>query len=442
MICRGSLLTLFIAGWCSLATAQQLDPQSQWPAWRGPLANGVSPQGDPPTKWSESENIKWKVAIPGEGSSTPIIWGDRIFLLTAIKTDKVTADVPDEADQPNRPFGIKFPKNFYQFTVLCLDRALGKTLWQKTATERVPHEGVHPDNDYASSSPVTDGKRLFVNFGSNGVYAYDLDGKDLWSKEFGKLTTRNSFGEGSSSALHGNILVTTFDQDGPSFIVAQNAETGDVLWRKDRDEKTAWATPLIVERAGKTQVITNASNLVRSYDLFTGEAVWQCGGQVTNVTPSPVANDKLVFCMSGYKGSALYALPFDQKGDLTDSDKIAWKLDRGMPYIPSPLLYDNRLYFTQSNEGILSCHNASTGKALIERTRLQGISTIYGSPVGAAGRVYFTSRRGVTTVIKHADELEVLASNELPEEFDASPAIVGKEIYLRGKKFLYCIAEK
>jgi outer membrane protein assembly factor BamB len=422
--------------------AQQLDAAAQWPAWRGPLATGVAPQADPPTKWSETENIKWKVEIPGEGSSTPIIWGDRIFLLTAIKTDKVTADVPEAADQPNRPFGIKFPRNYYQFTVLCLDRATGKTLWQKMATERVPHEGHHPDNDFASSSPVTDGKRLYVNFGSNGVYCYDLEGQELWKKEFGKLQTRLSFGEGSSPALHGNILVTTWDQDGPSFIIAQNAETGELLWRKDRDEKTAWATPLIVERAGKTQVITNASNLVRSYDLFTGELLWQCAGQVTNVTPSPVANDKLVFCMSGYRGSALYALPFDQKGDLTDTDKIAWKLDRGMPYIPSPLLYDNRLYFTQSNEGILSCVDASTGKALIERTRLQGISTIYGSPVGAAGRVYFTSRRGVTTVIKHADELQVISSNELPEEFDASPAVVGKEIYLRGKKFLYCIAEK
>lgn len=426
---------------CGLTLCAQ-DPNANWPAWRGPLANGVAPQGDPPTKWSETENIKWKVEIPGVGSSTPIIWGDRIFLLTTIKTDKTTPDVPDPADQPMRRFGIVFPKNFFQFKVLCLDRATGKLLWEKQATERVPHEGVHPDNDYASSSPVTDGKRLFVNFGSNGVYAYDFEGKQLWAKEFGKLATRFSFGEGSSPALHGNVLVTTWDQDGPSFIIAQNADTGEVLWRKDRDEKTAWATPLIVERAGKTQVITNASNLVRSYDLATGEVLWQCAGQVTNVTPSPVANDKLVFCMSGYQGSALYAFPFDQTGDLTDSDKIVWKLNKGTPYIPSPLLYDNRLYFTASNEGILSCLDAPTGKVLIERTRLPGITQCYASPVGAAGRVYFTSRRGAVTVIKHADELQVLATNQLDEEFDASPAVVGKELYLRGKKYLYCIGEK
>jgi outer membrane protein assembly factor BamB len=428
-------LLLLVLSPVLIARAQE-DATHYWPTWRGPLANGVAPHGDPPTKWSETENIKWKVEIPGEGSSTPIIWGDRIFLLTTIKTDKTTPDVPDPQDQPMRRFGIIFPKNYYQFIVLCLDRATGKILWQHVATERVPHEGVHPDNDYASSSPVTDGKRLFVNFGSNGVYAYDFHGKQLWAKEFGKLATRFSFGEGSSPALHDNVLVTNWDQDGPSFIIAQNADTGELLWRKDRDEKTSWATPLIVERAGKTQVITNASNLVRSYDLRTGEVLWQCAGQVTNVTPSPVANDKYVYCMSGYQGSALYALPFHHTGDLTDTDKIGWTLNKGTPYIPSPLLYDNRLYFTASNEGILSCVDALTG------TRLPGVSQCYASPVGAAGRVYFTSRRGVVTVIKHGDELEILANNKLDEEFDASPAIVGKEIYLRGKKYLYCIAEK
>jgi outer membrane protein assembly factor BamB len=433
-------LALLIAAPWALAADDETTLKN-WPAWRGPQANGVAPLGDPPTKWSETENIRWKVEIPGEGSSTPIIWNDRIFLLTAIKTDKTVDTVPDAENQPQRPFGIKFPKNYFQFVVMCLDRKTGKTLWQKVATERVPHEGVHPDNDYASSSPVTDGKRLFVSFGSRGVYSYDLDGNLRWQKEFGTLTTRNSFGEGSSPALHGNVLVTTWDQDGPSFITAQNADTGELLWRKDRDEKTAWATPLIVERAGHTQVITNASNLVRSYDLNTGDVLWQCGGQVTNVTPSPVADDKLVYCMSGYRGSALYALPFDQKGDLTDSDKIAWTLDRGTPYIPSPLLYDGRLFFTQSNEGILSCVEAATGKTLIERTRLPGISQAYASPIGAAGRVYFTSRRGGFLVIKNADQLEVLAENKLDDEFDASPAIVGKELYLRGKKFLYCVAE-
>jgi outer membrane protein assembly factor BamB len=417
------------------------EAERQWGQWRGPTGIGISPAGDPPTSWSEEKNVRWKVEIPGTGSSTPIVWGDRIFLLTVIKTDRVAEDAVAAADQPQRPFGILFPTNYHQFVVLCLDRKTGKTLWQQVAAELVPHEGVHPDNDYASASPVTDGQHLYVSFGSNGVFCYDLDGNLQWKRNVAQLKTRNSFGEGSSPALHGQTLVTVWDQEGPSFIEAMNAKTGETLWKKDRDEVTSWATPLILERAGRTQVIVNATTRVRSYDLATGEVIWECGGQVTNVAPSPVANDKLVFCTSGYRGSALFALPFDQEGDLTDSDKIAWRHDRGTPYVPSPLLYDGRLFITQLNNGILTCLDAASGKVLLDRTRMPGISSLYASPVGAAGRIYFTSRDGATLVIKNADTLEVIAQNKLNEEFDASPAIVGKEMFLRGKKYLYCLGE-
>jgi len=419
------------------------DPSAlvNWPQFRGPLTSGVAPEGDPPVQWSESKNVRWKVAIPGVGSSTPIVWGDKVFLLTAVETDRKDSSLPDPKDQPMRQFGIVFPNKFHKFDVLCLDRGTGQTLWQKTAAELVPHEGHHPDNDFASATPVTDGKHLWASFGSRGVYCYDLAGNLKWEKDFGDLTTRLSFGEGSSPALHGDTLVTNWDHDGQSFIVAQDAATGDVRWRKDRDEKSAWATPLIVEGHGRTQVVTSASNMVRSYDLKSGELLWECGGQVGNVTPAPVTNGPLVFCMSGYRGSALYALPLDQSGDLTDTDKIAWKADRGTPYVPSPLLYDNRLYFTQSNDGLLSCLDAATGKVIIDRTRLPEIRKTYASPVGAAGRVYLTSRDGTTLVIRHADTFEVLATNKLDDEIDASAAIVGKELYLRGKRYLYCLAE-
>lgn len=435
-----TLLVLVCLTFASAACAEP--PTNAWPQLRGPLATGVSPDGNPPTEWNNTKNIRWKVAIPGVGSSTPVIWGDKVFVLTAIETDRKDPSIPEPQDQPMRPFGIKFPNKIHQFVVMCLDRATGKTLWQKTATEQVPHEGHHPDNDFASATPVTDGEHLFVPFGSRGVYCYDLEGNEIWKQDFGDFNTRNSFGEGSSPALYGDTLVTTWDHEGESFIVAQNAKTGEVRWRKDRDEVSAWATPIIVERAGKVQVITNATTRVRSYDLNTGEILWECGGQVTNVTPSPVANDKLVFCMSGYRGSALYALPLDQRGDLTDTDKVAWQLGRGTPYIPSPLLYGNRLYFTQSNEGILSCVDAATGKILFDRTRLPGIRGLYASPVGAAGRVYITSREGTTLVIRDSDQFEVLATNVLNDPIDASPAVAGKELFLRGMKYLYCIAEE
>lgn len=416
------------------------DPDSQWHQWRGPQANGVAPHGDPPVQWSESSNVRWKVEVPGEGSSTPIIWQDRVFLLTAIETDRVVKDLPAPADQPKRPFGIVFPNRVHQFVVLCLDRNTGKTLWQQTANELVPHEGHHPHNDFASASPVTDGKHLYVSFGSRGIYCYSLQGELKWQRDLGDMKTRLSFGEGSSPALHGDTLVIPWDHDGPSFIAALDARTGQTRWAKERDEMSAWATPLVVERNGQAQVITNASNRVRSYDLMTGELLWQCGGQVGNVTPSPVARHDLAYCMSGYSGSALFALPLDARGDLTDTDKIAWQHGRGTPYIPSPLLYEDRLYFTQGNEGILKCLDAASGKTVIDATRLPGIAGIYASPVAAAGRVYITSRTGTTLVIRHGDKVEVLATNKLDEEVDASPAIVGKELFLRGKRFLYCLA--
>jgi outer membrane protein assembly factor BamB len=438
--CFPALAALTLLAFTSAARAEV--PANAWPQFRGPLATGVSPDGDPPTEWSDTKNIRWKVALPGVGSSTPVIWGDKVFVLTAIETDRKDPSLPEPEDQPMRAFGIKFPNKIHQFVVMCLDRATGKTLWQRTATEQVPHEGVHPDNDYASATPVTDGEHLFVPFGSRGVFCYDLEGNQIWKQDFGDFNTRNSFGEGSSPALYGDTLVTVWDHEGQSFIVAQNAKTGEVRWRKDRDEISAWATPIIIERAGKVQVIANATTRVRSYDLATGEILWECGGQVTNVTPSPVANDKLVFCMSGYRGSALFALPLDQRGDLTDTDKIAWQLGRGTPYIPSPLLYGNRLYFTQTNEGILSCADAATGKILFDRERLPGIRGLYASPVGAAGRVYITSRQGTTLVIRDSDQFEVLATNVLDDPMDASPAVAGKELFLRGMKYLYCIAEE
>jgi outer membrane protein assembly factor BamB len=435
------LACAFLLG-CSASAVMGQSPEQlkNWHQFRGPQANGVAPEADPPTEWSESKNIRWKVEVPGLGSSTPIIWNDKVFVLAAVETDRVAEGAVKPEDQPQRQFGIVFPHKIHQFVILCLDRKTGKTLWQQTATEQVPHEGVHPDNDFASASPITDGKRLYVPFGSRGIYAYDLDGKLLWQRDLGRMQIKVSFGEGSSPALYGDLLIVPWDHEGESFITALDTKTGETKWKTPRDEKTAWATPLVVETGDGAQVVTNASAKVRSYDARTGELLWECGGQVGNVTPSPVSNGELVFCMSGFRGNALYALPLDERGDLTDTDKIAWKGDRGTPYIPSPLLYGNRLWFTQGNEGILTCLDAKTGKPLIERTRLPGLSKVYSSPVGAAGRIYFTSRDGLTLTVKNSDQFEVIAENKLEgDQFDASPAIAGKQLFIRSLKHLYCI---
>lgn len=423
------------------AAASQFDKAKydNWHHWRGPDATGVAKRAEPPLTWSEEENIRWKVAIEGRGSSTPIVWGDRIFLLTAIDTGKVDPSLPEPEDQPKRLFGITFPNTSYQFVVLCLDRNTGRTLWRRVAVEKVPHEGHHGDNNYASASPTTDGERLYAWFGSAGLYCYDLTGKLLWQRDLGKVDMRRSFGEGCSPVVHGGRLVINRDNEGQSYIVVLDAESGETIWQAERDEPSAWATPLVVEHDGPTQVITSASNRVRSYALEDGELLWECGGQVGNVTPSPVTDGELVYCMSGYRGSALFALPLDADGDISGSDRIAWSKSRGTSYVPSPLLYDGLLYFTQSNNAILTCLDAKTGEAVIERTRIPELRRLYASPLGAAGRVYFVGRDGATLVAERARTFKVLAVNRLDEGMDASPVAVGRQLLLRGDKHLYCI---
>jgi outer membrane protein assembly factor BamB len=218
-------------------------------------------------------------------------------------------------------------------------------------------------------------------------------------------------------------------------------KTGSTLWKKPRDERTSWSTPFVIEHGGKMQVITSASRKVRSYDLDTGELIWECSGLGPNTIPSPVAGDGLVFAMSGFQRNSLLAIRLGAAGDLTDSDSIAWRHNRGTPYVPSPLLYGDRLYCFASNNAILSCFDTKSGKPLIETQRLNGLQGVYASPVGAADRVYLVGRNGVTLVIKRSEPIEIVATNQLDDRLDASPAIVGKELFLRGREHLYCIAE-
>jgi outer membrane protein assembly factor BamB len=445
MLRTTSLLgTLLIAIASTPCKAQQvIDPEAKnWHHWRGPLANGVAPRGNPPITWSESENILWKVPIEGYGKSTPIIWDDKVFLLTAIDTNKVDANLPAPEDQPERPFGITYPNTRYQYVVICLERETGRELWRRVAAERIPNEGHHGDNSFASASPTTDGERLYAWFGSAGLFCYDLAGNQLWSRNFGNVETRLSFGEGTSPVVFDGKVVVTRDNDGQSYIVVLDAKTGGTLWRADRDEPSGWSTPVIAVRDGRRQLVTNGKVRVRSYDLDQGSLIWECGGQASNVTPSPVLTADSVLCMSGYRGSALYSIPLSASGDITDTDTINWTRDRSTPYVPSPLLYDGLLYFNRSNDAILTCLNAESGEVVIEPSRMPGIRGLYASPVGAAGRVYFAGRRGTTLVIERGDEFKVVAQNRLDEGTDASPAIAGKQLFLRGRSHLYCIAEK
>jgi len=420
---------------------------NQWPTWRGPNADGTITGCQPPTQWSTTQNIKWKVKIPGSGSSTPIIWNEKLFLLLAEATGKQASPeaiaktrVKIEGAPPLPTVSNPEPKIIHSFDVICIDRNNGKFLWRKTAREELPHEGHHRDHGYASSSPITDGKHLYINYGSRGVHCYTLEGKHVWSRDLGKMTTRRHYGEGSSPALHGNTLIVNWDHEGQSFIITLDKRTGKTLWKKDRDEVTSWATPLVIEHDGIPQVIVSGTNRVRSYEIKTGKVLWECGGQTVNAIPTPVHGLGNVYVASGYRGRAMYAIKLGNQGDLTDTQAIAWEVHRSTPYIPSPLIYQKKIYFFSANQARLSCYEVENGKANFVSEPIEGLFGVYASPVVAGENIYVTGRSGNTAVLTPGAQLKVDRINKLGEPVDASPAIIGNEIFIRGRTHLYCIA--
>ncbi len=413
---------------------------SHWHQWRGPDANGVATQGNPPIKWSDNSNIKWKIPIKGEGSSTPIIWRDKVFILSAIDTGRKPTIPPAlTAEARTKP-----PENILQFVVWCFERETGSVHWKKVVHEAAAHEGRHSSTTYAASSPVTDGEHVYALFGSYGIYCLSFEGDVVWQKDLGDMRTRRGWGEAVSPVVHGDKLVVNWDQEDQSHIYVLNAKTGEMVWMKDRNEPTTWATPLVVKANGKTQLIANGTNAVRSYNLENGDLFWESPGTTLNAIPCPVQNGDQVICMAGYRGNVALSIGLDAQGVVTDSKvgsehPIKWKIAQNTPYVSSPLLIDGRLYFTKSLNAILNCVDAKTGKPIYELTRMPGMKSIYGSPVAIGDRIYFTSREGTTLVISNSDKFEVLAANQLNEAIDASPAIAGDQIFLRGKKHLYCI---
>lgn len=434
-----SLVLLVVVIVTAVTVKAQTAQSSHWPQWRGPDFNGMA-RSDAPVKWSDTENVKWKATIPGRGHSTPVVWGDKIFLTTAVATGK-TGNQPTEGRHPNGGGGAN---QEHQFLVMCLDKKTGKVLWQKIAKTTIPHEGFHRTyGSFASNSPVTDGKNLYVSFGSRGVYCYDLDGNLIWEKDLGvKMRMRNEFGEGSAPVVHGNTLLLNFDQETDSFIVALDKRTGKELWRQNRDEVSTWANPLVVEHAGRQQVVVSATKKVRSYDLQSGKVIWECGGLGLNAIPAPVHHDGILYVMTGHRDPKLLAIKLGKEGDLTGTDAILWSETRGTSYTPSPVLFDGKLYALTDN-GLFSSFDAKTGTPYYHRVRLPKPYNFKASPVGANGKIYLASEEGDVVVVKMGDKFEVLATNTLEDQmFIASPVILNNEIFLRGQNTLFCISEK
>jgi outer membrane protein assembly factor BamB len=422
----------------TLAFGQEFDKtkMDNWHQWRGPLGNGVVVNANPPLNWDEKKNVKWFTKIPGEGSSTPIIWGNQLFVLSAIDTQRPAPNPPAKDPQSlTQP-----PSTLFEFVVFCLDRNSGDIIWQKVLTELCPHSGRHQTHSYAAASPTTDGQRLFVSFGSYGIYCLTMDGEVVWNRDLGDMRTRRGWGEAISPVLHEDKLIVNWDNEDDSRLYVLNAKSGETLWQTDRDEPTTWFTPLVLTYASRELVILPGTNRVRCYDLDNGKQIWEVTGLTVNSIPSPVYDDNQVVCMSGYQGNAAVSIAINQSL-LTESPEVQWRLDRGMPYVPSPVLVDDRLYFTKGNEAVLSCIDAKTGKPLFDSQRLPGLKMLYASPVAAGGRIYFCARDGATLVIRNSAEFEILATNQLSHPIDASPAIIGNQMFLRSSSGVYCLQE-
>jgi len=395
--------------------------ESDWPYWRGPNRDGMA-RGDAPLRWSDTEHIAWKASVPGRGFSSPVVWGDRIFLTTAVPVAGTGGLVE------------------HKFMVMSFDRKTGKLLWEKVARVATPHQTHHQQyGSFASNSPVTDGKHLFAFFGSRGLYCYTLTGESVWQKDFGELRMFMNFGEGAWTAIEGDRLVVVLDHEGESFLVALNKNTGRELWRTPREGNTNWSGPYITSHNGHKQVVVSASRESVGYDLETGKRIWSAKGLGQNTIPQPVALDGMVFVMSGFRNPNLMAIRLGQEGDLTGTESIVWQNQRGNSYTASPVLHDGKLYVL-TDSGMLSCFDAKTGKPYYHQERLPKPYSFKASPVGANGKLYLSSENEDVIVVKMGEKFEVLATNILAgQTFIASPAILDGEIYLRGQNTLFCV---
>lgn len=402
-----------------------------WAKWRGPNDDGMA-RGSAPIEWSDTKNVAWKRDIPGRGMSSPIVWGDRIFLTTAIPNGEATAPVTGGRGAGG---GAGAKGVNHKFVVYCIDRNTGKTIWETVAATLAPHEGYHfRYGSYASNTPVTDGKLLYAFFGSFGLYALDFNGKIVWKKSFPAQNMRLEFGEGVPLTLHDDRLFVKLDSEHDSYMQVYDKTSGKELWRVDRaGEPSSWSPPLVVTVDGKKQIVTSATNKSRAYDWDTGKIVWEAPGLGANVIPAPVVHRDIVVVMSGFRDPNLQAIRLDGKGT------VVWSNTRGNSYTPSPVLHNGLLYFVTDN-GQLSCFDVATGQPHYRQQRLPKPYNFKASPVGANGNLYLATEVGDVVVVKMGTTYEVVATNTLENaSFIATPAIVDGMIYLRSQNALYAI---
>lgn len=418
--------------------------QENWPQFRGPDSSGVSQNRNLPTTWSTNQNVAWKTSVPGMGWSSPIVWGDNIFVTSVVKDGDV------EPPKKGLYFGGERPTpstNTHHWMVYCFDWQTGKRNWEREVHQGAPESSLHLKNTYASETPTTDGKRVYAYFGNVGLYCLDLAGKQVWSQQWGHFKTRNGWGTAASPVLHEDRIFVVNDNEEKSFLVALDKNTGRQLWRVEREEKSNWATPFIWKNDKRTELVVPGRK-IRSYDL-DGKQLWELGGMSSIVIPTPFAADGLLYVCSGYVGDKtrpVFAIRPGAEGDIslkegeTSNAHVAWCDRSAGPYNPSALAYAGHLYVL-FDFGFLSCRDAKTGKEIFDKHRINpdGTSAFTASPWAYENKVFCLSEDGDTFVFDAGSEYKLLNKNSLGEMCLATPAIARDSLIIRTASALYRI---
>ncbi|MCI0487932.1 MAG: PQQ-binding-like beta-propeller repeat protein [Blastocatellia bacterium] len=421
---------------------QASGPGANWPQWRGPDGQGISLEKNLPAEWSDTKNVRWKTPIPGRGHSSPIVWDDRIFMTTSIEGETMTREKPIVHMLGDKEF--KHPdwagSNHKQtLKVVCVDAKTGKLLWEQTSFEGITFDHRHRKNTYASPTPVTDGRYVYVSFGSEGVYCYDFKGKLIWKQSLGGIPTLG-MGAGTSPVLYKDLVILQCDQHlgENSFIAALDKKTGKEAWRAKRPVQSSWTTPVIVNTATRAELVTNGNEWVISYDPATGKEYWRCQGVKSNAIHTPLVGKDLVIVSAGYPQKRTIAIRLGGSGDLTETPNVLWKYEKGTAYVASPILYGDYVYLI-SDKGLLTCLDAKTGEVKYEGGRVPVPATFMASPVAFDGKILISSEDGDTFVVKAGATHEILRTNSIGEPIYTSPALAGGKVYIRAEKHLYCI---
>ncbi|HKO95530.1 MAG TPA: PQQ-binding-like beta-propeller repeat protein [Pyrinomonadaceae bacterium] len=425
--------------------ATSANPKSNWPGWRGPDGQGVSPETGLPVEWSQTKNVKWKTPISGRGHSSPIVWKKKIFLTTALDGEVIPGRTPGVTHKMSDGSDFLHPDAMgadrkHTLKVICLDRDTGKILWERVAYEGPVHDSRHKKASFASSTPVTDGKYVFAFFGSEGLYAYDYKGKLQWKQDLGKLGTA-SVGYGVSPILYGDFVIMQCDElPSKSFIVAFDKKTGKEAWRTPRKVDLTWTTPVLVQAGNRTEIVTAAIEAIIAYDPLTGKELWRHKGLESNAVPTPVVMKDLVVITSGSPSKIALALKAGGSGDITGTPRLVWSYNKGTAYVPSPIGYGDYVYLMTGN-GTITCLDAKTGKVVYEGARVPKATLFWASPIAFEGKILLTSEEGDTYVLKAGPQHEVLRTNSLGEPVYASPAVADGNIFIRSEQNLYAIGK-